>query len=251
MTSTLPTVSTSSSVIIACQPSPKASEACPLDLSKPVKGVEKKRSLFGTSSSCEKSESHALDLRVQVAPMKTSTASDALEHQPKPQEPVQTDSSGVQPEGNGESDIEEDILPQRLEREVADVTPNEVEAEEEQQGNAGQPKRKRRRTEEGDDDEPVFNINMVVVNGLTESLHKVKSQMILREKASEKTGKELREALGKMGKVVSALNGLRGAVEDSAKDASRRKDRRAEAERWRDEEQRRGREKDQRREDRR
>ena len=49
---------------------------------------------------------------------------------------------------------------------------------------------------------------MVAVNGLTESLHKVKSQMILREKASEKTGMELREAIGEMGKVISALNGL-------------------------------------------
>ena len=82
VSSTLPTVSTSSSVIIACQPSPKASDACPLDLSKPVKGVEKKRSLFGTSSSCE-SESHALDLHVQVAPMQTSTASNgAIPKQP-------------------------------------------------------------------------------------------------------------------------------------------------------------------------
>ena len=140
VTSTLPTGSTSSQVIIACQPSPKASDACPLDLSKPVKCVEKKRSLFGTSSSCEKSESGALDLRVQVAPMQTSTVSDgvilkqpsvldlskdtdALDHPPKPQEPNQTDHPGVQPEGNGESDIEEDILPQLLEREVADVNP--------------------------------------------------------------------------------------------------------------------------------
>ena len=69
------------------------------------------------------------------------------------------------------SHIEEDILAQLLDREVADATPNNVEAEMEQQGNAGQLKRKRRRTEEGDDDEPVFNINMVAVNGLTESLH--------------------------------------------------------------------------------
>ena len=240
VTMTIPIASAfQSTVPFVSQSRPPAVDAGPLDLSK-------------QGSSKEVSE-NPVDLSLHKPPTSgydTASNMDAMEHQPEPSEPLQSDSSGVQLGESVESEFE-DILPQLLEREVTDLTLNEVEAEEEQEGNAGQPKRKRRRTEEGDDDEPVFNINMVAVNGLTESLHKVKSQMILGEKASEKTGKELREEIGEIGKVVSALNGLRRAVEDSAKDARRREDRRAEVESRRDEEQRRWREEDQRREDRR
>ena len=92
---------------------------------------------------------------------------------------------------------------------------------------------------------------MLAVNGLTETLQKVNSRMAIREKTSGRTEKALTEAISEMGKVASALNSLRKALEESARDAKRREERRVEAERLRDEEQRRWREEDMRREDRR
>ena len=134
-----------------------------------------------------------------------------------------------------------------LERGISDVTPNEVEAEEEQQGSAVKPKRKRRRTEE-ENDGPVFNINMVAMNGLTESLHEVKRQMILREKAREKTGKELTEAIGESRKRSEQFTeGSRG----EGKGCTKARGSESRSGIRRDEEQRRWREEDQRRKDRR
>ena len=178
---------------------------------------------------------------------------DAMDHQPEPLEPLTSDSSAVQLGESVESEFE-DIIPQLLEREATDLTSNEADIGEngtDNTDNTDEPARKRQRTGVEKDDEPVFNLNMVALNGLTESLQKVKNQMGLREKASERTGKSLVEAICEMGKVVGALNSLGRAVEDSARDAKRREERRVEADRRRDEEQMRWRVEDQRREDRR
>ena len=59
---------------------------------------------------------------------------------------------------------------------------------------------------------------MVAVNGLTETLQKVNNQMALREKTSGKT----RKAISEINKVATALNSLKKAVEESARDAEKR-----------------------------
>ena len=135
----------------------------------------------------------------------------------------------------------EDILPQLLELGTSDTAPAEEE----------EPRPKRQRLEANRCAEPVFNIIMLAVNGLMETLQKVNSQMVIREKTYGKTGKALTESISEMGKVASALNSLRKALEESARDAKRREERRVEAERLSDVEQRRWREEDKRREDRR
>ena len=235
---TKPIASASQSTVpLVSQSRPPAVDAGPLDLSKP-------------GSSKEVSE-NPVDLSLHQPPTSgddTASNMDAMDHQPEPLEPLQSDSSGVQLGESVESEFE-DILPQLLEREVTDLTSNEADIGENCTDSTDEPARKRQRTGLEKDDEPVFNLNMVALNGLTESLQKVKNQMGLREKASERTGKALVEAICEMGKVVGALNSLWRVVEDSARDAKRREERKVEAERRRDEEQRRWREDDQRRED--
>ena len=128
--------------------------------------------------------------------MKKATSRDetALDHQPDPEEPLQLHGSEVQSSESTESDILEDILPQLLELGTSDTAPAEEE----------EPRPKRQRLEANRCAEPVFNIIMLAVNGLMETLQKVNSQMVIREKTYGKTGKALTESISEIGKVASA-----------------------------------------------
>ena len=234
VTATLPVASTTKPMTQkVSQPHPPVEDASPLDLSRSDRKPP--------CESPSQADSEVLDLSLQhQAASRDETARD---HQPDQEEP-QLHGSGVRP-SETESDIVEDILPQLLERGTADTAPAEEDEEEEPR-----PKRQRLESNRGAEP-PVFNISMLAVNGLTETLQKVNSWMAIREKTNGRTEKALTEAISEMGKVASALNSLRKAVEESARDAKRREERRVEAERLRDEEQRRWREEDKRREDRR
>ena len=238
VTVTLPVASTTKPITPkVSQPYPPVEDASPLDLSRFRKGSDRKP----TCESPGQADPEVLDLSLQH--QATSRDETELAHQPDQEEP-QLHGSGVRP-SETESDIVEDILPQLLEQGTADTAPAEEDEEEEPR-----PKRQRLESNRGAEP-PVFNISMLAVNGLTETLQKVNSRMAIREKTSGRTEKALTEAISEMGKVASALNSLRKAIEESARDARRREERRVEAERLRDEEQRRWREEDKRREDRR
>ena len=238
VTETLPVASTTKPMTPkVSQPNQSVEDASPLDLSRFRKGSDRKP----TCESPSQADPEVLDLSLQHHA--TSGDETARDHQPDQEEP-QLQGSGVRP-SETESDIVEDILPQLLERGTADTAPAEEDEEEEPR-----PKRPRLESNRGAEP-PVFNISMLAVNGLTETLQKVNSRMAIREKTSGRTEKALTEAISEMGKVASALNSLRKAIEESARDAKRREERRVEAERLRDEEQRRWREEDKRREDRR
>ena len=238
VTATLPVASTTKPMTPkVSQPYPPVEDASPLDLSRFRKGSDRKPQCESPSQA----DPEVLDLSLQH--QATSRDETACDHQPDQDEP-QLHGSGVRP-SETESDIVEDILPQLLERGTAHTGPAEEDEEEEPR-----PKRQRLESNRGAEP-PVFNISMLAVNGLTETLQKVNSRMAIREKTSGRTEKALTEAISEMGKVASALNSLRKAVEESARNAKRREERRVEAERLRDEEQRRWREEDKRREDRR
>ena len=237
VTATLPVASTTKLMTPkVSQPYPPVEDASPLDLSRFRKGSDRKP----TCESPSQADPEVLDLSLQH--QATSRDKTARDQQPDQEEP-QMHGSGVRP-SETESDIVEDILPQLLERGTEDTAPAEEDEEEEPR-----PKRQRLESNRGAEP-PVFNISMLAVNGLMETLQKVNSRMAIREKTSGKTEKALTEAISEMGKVASALNSLRKAIEESARDAKRREERRVEAERLRDEEQR-WREEDKRREDRR
>ena len=225
VTATLPVASTTKPMTPkVSQPYPPVEDASPLDLSRFRKGSDKKPPCESPSQA----DPEVLDLSLQH--QATSRDETARDHQPDQDEP-QLHGSGVRP-SETESDIVEDILSQLLERGTADTGPAEEDEEE------PRPKRQRLESNRGAEP-PVFNISMLAVNGLTETLQKVNSRMAIREKTSGRTEKALTEAISEMGKIASALNSLRKAVEESARDAKRREERRVEAERLRDEEQRR------------
>ena len=111
----------------------------------------------------------------------------------------------------------------------------------------GEPKSKKKRREE---EEPTFNISMVALNGLTETLQRLSSHMGNSEKSGVKIEKALTETTYALGKVTEALNSMRKVLEENAKEERRREDRWIETERQRDEERRKDREAERRRQER-
>ena len=111
----------------------------------------------------------------------------------------------------------------------------------------GEPKSKKKRREE---EEPTFNISMVALNGLTETLQRLSSHMGNSEKSGVKIEKALTDTTYALGKVTEALNSTRKVLEENAKEERRREDRWIETERQRDEERRKDREAERRRQER-
>ena len=176
VTATLPVASTTKPMTPkVSQPNQPVEDASPLDLSRFRKGSDRKP----TCESPSQADPEVLDLSLQH--QATSRDETARDHQPDQEEP-QLHGSGVRP-SETESDIVEDILPQLLERGTADTAPAEEDEEEELR-----PKRQRLESNRGAEP-PVFNISMLAVNGLMETLQKVNSRMAIREKTSGRTEK--------------------------------------------------------------
>ena len=70
----------------------------------------------------------------------------------------------------------------------------------------GEPKSKKKRKEE---EEPTFNISMVALNGLTETLQRLSRHMVNSDKSGVKIEKALTDTTCALGKVTEALNGMR------------------------------------------
>ena len=171
VTATLPVASTTKLMTPkVSQPYPPVEDASPLDLSRFRKGSDRKPPCESPSQA----DPEVLDLSLQH--QATSRHETACDHQPDQEEP-QLHGSEVRP-SETESDIVEDILPQLLVRGTADTAPAEEDKEEEPR-----PKRQRLESNRGAEP-PVFNISMLAVNGLTETLQRVNSRMAIREKTS-------------------------------------------------------------------
>ena len=202
---TVPGTTTTSALQIAHTSKTQPGTVTMVTMTKPIASASQSTVPLVSQSQPPAVDAGPLDLSLQqplASGDDTASNMDAMDHQPEPLEPLTSDSSGVQLGESVESEFE-DILPQLLEREATDLTSNEVDIGEngtDNTDNTDEPTRKRQRTGVEKDDEPVFNLNMVALNGLTESLQKVKNQMGLREKASERTGKSLVEAICEMGK---------------------------------------------------
>ena len=108
-----------------------------------------------------------------------------------------------------------------------------------------EPEVKRRRKDAG---EPVFEISMVAINGLTSVLQRLTSTMTTVEKRQASTEKALIDVACALGKCQSALTQFKEVMEENGKEERRREERWLERERIREEERRKDMELEQRRE---
>ena len=108
-----------------------------------------------------------------------------------------------------------------------------------------EPEVKRRRKDAG---EPVFEISMVAINGLTSVLQRLTSTMTTVEKRQASTEKALIDVACALGKCQSALTQFKEVMEENGKEEMRREERWLERERIREEERRKYMELEQRRE---
>ena len=108
-----------------------------------------------------------------------------------------------------------------------------------------EPEVKRRRKDAG---EPVFEISMVAINGLTSVLQRLTSTMTTVEKRQVSTEKALIDVACALGKCQSALTQFKEVMEENGKEERRREERWLERERIREEERRKYMELEQRRE---